>query len=569
MSAGTFTGLRSKRLSEFSTLPSNMLDLVLASLFLNVLSLAMPLSLLQVYDRIVPNNSDGTLVLLVVGIAAALLLEGILRMARSTVTGWVGARFEHIAGCSALERLLASDIKDYARDGAGVHLERINALGTVKEFYAGQAVLAIFDLPFVLVYLALVGFLGGSLVIVPIFLLAAFAVSAVLLGRRLRGSLKERMVADERRFGFIIEVLGGIHTVKSMAMEAQMLRRYERLQETCASNNYSVALHNASALGLGAFFAQVTVIAVVAFGAMIVIDQRLTVGGLAACTMLAGRAMQPLMRAIGIWTRLQTIRLASERLRQIFAMRPEAPPGLPPLPDIQGAVEVENVSLRYSDKGPDVLRNITLHLEPGECVGIAGGNSSGKSSLLGVLVGVLAPTEGRVLVDGNDIRSFDRSTFKHSVAYMPQNGELFQGTLLDNITMFDPSLHDEAVRAARSLGLDDVVASMPFGYETRIGDSAMDTLPRGIKQRIAIARALIYHPRIVLFDEANTAIDRAGDDYLRVALERLKGVSTMVLVTHRPSLLRLADKVYDLQDGHLTERVRAPALAAGPRMVTP
>lgn len=560
MTTAPFSGLGAGRLSEFSTLPGNMLDLAMASLFLNVLSLAMPLSLLQVYDRIVPNNSDGTMILLVAGIVAALLLEAVMMMARATVTGWVGARFEHVAGCAALERLLNSDINDYARDGSGVHLERINALGTVKEFYAGQAILALLDLPFVVVYLGLVGMLGGWLVAIPISLLAAFALAAFVVGGRLRGSLKDRMVADERRFSFIIEVLGGIHTVKAMAMEAQMLRRYERLQETSAQNNYNVALHNASALGLGSFFAQLTVVTVVAFGSMIVIDQRMTVGGLAACTMLAGRAMQPLMRAVGIWTRLQTIRLARERLGQIFAMRPAAAPGLPPLPPVQGIVEIEHVSFRYAEKAPDVLKNITLYVGAGECVGIAGGNSSGKSSLLGVVVGVLNATEGRVLIDGYDIREFDRSSFKHSIAYMPQNGELFQGTLLDNIAMFDPTLHDEAISAARSLGLDDVVATMPFGYDTRIGDSAMDTLPRGIKQRVAIARALVYRPKIVLFDEANTAIDRAGDDYLRLALERLKGQCTMLLVTHRPSLLKLADKVYDLQAGTLTERPSTPAL---------
>ena len=312
---------RTARLSAFSALPGNMFDLAVSSLFLNILGLALPLSLLQVYDRIIPNSSSGTLTLLVAGTGVAVILENLLRLARSSVTAWIGARFEHMAGCAAMERLLTSDIKHYEREGAGVHLERINALPVVREFYAGQAVLVLLDLPFVILYLAGVGFLGGSLVVVPIVVLAAFAFAAFVLGNQLRNALKDRVIADERRFNFIIEALGGIHTIKSMAMEAQMLRRYERLQETCAKGDYQVTLHSASALGMSAFLAQLCTVAVVAIGALFVTSAQMTTGGLAACTMLAGRALQPLMRAIGVWTRLQTIRLARERMRQIFAIR--------------------------------------------------------------------------------------------------------------------------------------------------------------------------------------------------------------------------------------------------------
>ena len=206
---------RTARLSAFSALPGNMFDLEVSSLFLNILGLALPLSLLQVYDRIIPNSSSGTLALLVAGTGVAVILENLLRLARSSVTAWIGARFEHMAGCAAMERLLTSDIKHYEREGAGVHLERINALPVVREFYAGQAVLVLLDLPFVILYLAGVGFLGGSLVVVPIVVLAAFAFAAFVLGNQLRNALKDRVIADERRFNFIIETLGGGASIPS------------------------------------------------------------------------------------------------------------------------------------------------------------------------------------------------------------------------------------------------------------------------------------------------------------------------------------------------------------------
>lgn len=534
-----------------------MVDLTVASLFLNVLALALPVSLLQVYDRILPNKSQGTLFLLVVGVLVALLFEGVMRIGRSYITGWIGARFEHMAGCAALDRLLTTSLNDFEREGSGVHLERFNALATVKDFYAGQAVLTLLDLPFVVLYLALIALLGGWLVLVPTVLLIAFALSAAWIGQKLRNAVKNRMTADDRRFNFIIEVLGGIHSIKAMAMEAQMLRRYERLQESCAEGDYIVAQHSASAMGLSSFFSQLTMIAVAAAGATVVINGEMTNGGLAACTLLAGRAMQPLQRALGIWTRFQTIRIARERLSEIFRLQPEAVPGLPALPPLEGALELRNVSFRFKPDQPDVLKSVSLEIKPGECIGIAGGNGSGKSTLLAMMLGALRPTEGTVLADGNDLSQFEPDSVRRQIAYLPQQGTLFQGTILENITMFQPELSDAAIEAAATLGLDEVVATMALGYDTRVGDGAHDSMPRGIKQRIAVARALVHSPRIVLFDEANTAVDMAGDRFLSQCLENLKGKVTLVLVTHRPSMLKMADRAFNLEQGVLTPRIDA------------
>ncbi|HTH17633.1 MAG TPA: ATP-binding cassette domain-containing protein [Magnetospirillum sp.] len=554
------------RLSSLSTLKANLFDLVSASLFLNILGLAMPMSLLQVYDRILPNKSTGTMVLLLLGVLGALVLETILNFGRSWVTGWVGARFEHRAGCEALRRLVMTGINHFEKEGSGVHLERMNSLGTVREFYAGQALLTILDLPFALLYLALVWMMGGPLVLVPIFLLGAFAFAAMRVGNSLRAAIHNRMTADDRRFNFIIEVLGGIHSVKAMSMEAQMVRRYERLQESCAEGYHNVALKSASALGVSSFFAQMTTIAVAAFGSVIVIDGNMTTGGLAACSLLAGRAMAPLQKALGVWTRFQTFMLARERLKGVFELPPEAPPGLPKMEDLRGRLELENVSFRFNAKGPDIISEASISVGEGECVAILGGNGSGKTTLLTLMHGALQPTAGRVLIDGEDVTHYEPQSIREKIAYLPQSGVLFQGTILQNITMFRPALEDIAVETAALLGLDEVVSTMPMGFDTNVGDGAYDSLPRGIKQRIAIARALVNNPRIVLFDEANTAVDGAGDNFLRVWLERAKGKRTLVLVTHRPSLVKLADRVYDLENGRLVlrggEQEPPPVLAA-------
>lgn len=543
------------KLGKSSKIPFGMFDMLMASLFINLLSLAMPLSLLQIYDRILPNSSFNTLAMLIGGIAIALLLEAALRVGRSYLSGWVGARFEHMAGCAAIERVLSTSVNDFEKEGSGVHLERIGSLGTLKEFYAGQAIMTLFDLPFAFIFLMLISYLAGSLVFVPIVIIALFAISAMRVGTSLRGALAERMQADERRFNFIIEVLSGIHTLKSMAMETQMLRRYERLQEACAKTDYEVTRHSSTAMGLGALFSQITMFCVVGFGSTFVIDGQLTVGGLAACTMLSGRAMQPLQRAVGIWARFQSIQLARGKLREIFELQPETEGNLPALGnEYSGRIELRDVALQFQDDQPPLFSNVNLRVEPGEIIGISGGNASGKSSLLYIIMGAMRASEGQVLIGGQDLNELDPSSVRRKIAYLPQHGVLFNGTILENLTMFKPELEEKALRMARLLGLDDAVARMPLGYDTHVGNGAYDSLPRGIKQRVAIARALMTDPVVLLFDEANAAMDSAGDRVLTEFLEQARGKRTLILVSHRPSLLRMADKVYDLNDGELVKR---------------
>jgi ATP-binding cassette, subfamily C, bacterial LapB len=557
-------------LASLSTLRANIFDLAGSSLFLNILGLALPMSLLQVYDRILPNKSTGTMVLLLSSVLVALLLESVLSYCRSWVTGWVGAKFEHKAGCTGFERLLTTSLTAFENDGSGIHLERMNSLGTVRDFYGGQAVLTMLDLPFAALYLSLVAIMGGWLVLVPITLLLAFALTAGKIGIRLRTAIEHRMVADDRRFNFLIEVLGGIHSVKAMSMEAQMARRYERLQESCAHSNYEVALESANALGVSSFFSQATMVAVAACGALIVIDGNMTTGGLAACSMLSGRAMAPLQKALGVWTRFQTFLLSRKRIEELFALPAEAAPDAPKMPEIKGRMTMEQVSFRYSDKMPWIIQDADIDIGEGECVAICGGNGSGKSTLLALMQGALKPSTGNIRVDGQEISSFDPQTVREQIAYLPQQGVLFQGTIVENMTLFRPNLDEVAVEMAGLLGLDEVVASMAYGFDTPVGDGAYDSLPRGIKQRIAIARALVNNPRCVLFDEANTAIDTAGDNYLRVWLERARGKRTLVLVTHRPSLVKLADRVYDLVGGRLKLRgARPPASSGAPTVMLP
>ena len=544
-------------LGPVAFMPGGVFDMAAASVFIGILGLALPLSLLRVFDHVIPERDDGALVWLIVGIGSALMLEALLRVGRSYVGGWMGARFEHMTSCNALDRLLHANIIDFEKLGAGAYMERLNALGALRKFYAGPAANAIFDLPFVVFYLGIIAYLAGPLVLVPVILIVLFIAAGWVWGR-LEKVLEGRMDADDRRLGFIIEVLGGIHTVKGFGMEEQMQRRYERLQETSAEADYRLARHQGSMQSLGAFFSLLVVFSIAGFGAFQVIDGTLTVGGLLASIVLAGRAVQPLETAAGLWTRFQAARLARERLSVIFDMAVEKPTALLELPTIEGALDFKDLSFSYG-KGKDgedlplIFQNVTLRIEPGQTIGIVGPSASGKTTLLYLMMGVLTPSHGTARIDGYDLRECDPANVRHQIAYLPQEAVMFNGTILENLTMFRDDLANDAQDIGKLLGLDNVVATLPQGYDTIIGEGAEDKIPRGTRQRIAIARALVDKPRVLLFDEANSFIDGAGDALLNDLLKRLKGRVTLILVTQRPSMLRLADRVFEIRGDTLFE----------------
>ncbi|MCC4239120.1 peptidase domain-containing ABC transporter [Thalassospira povalilytica] len=540
LNIGTLSHLRTGRFS-----------LLIAALVINLLSLALPITLLQVYDRVLPHNSIPTLTLLILGVLGALLIEAVLRLGRAYISSLSAAKFEHESSQKAVGHLLSASLIDYDKTAPGLHLQRLNSLNLLRDFYSGQAIGAIVDLPFVVLFLALIAVIGGVLVAVPVGILLAFFLAAMILGHQLRAALDKRSQSDERRYNFIIETLTGIHTIKSMAMENLMVRRHEQLQEQCSGDDLIAARSAHAAVNASATFSMLTMVMVAAIGSVLVINGDLTVGGLAACTMLSGRSIQPLQRAMSLWTQFQNIRVARQRVNELFEIKPEDSAVTAEMPLLEGKIELRNLGFSHAD-GKKIFDRLDLVVEPGDSVAITGDNGTGKTTLLWLLMGALRPDSGDILLDGKNPSDYTAESTRRQIAYLPQHGVMFKGTILENITGFRKEIGvDRVVEIARRLGLDDIVMRMPEGYDTEVGGQASETLPRGVKQRIAVARALIDYPRIVLFDEANSSLDMAGDNIMASLMLELKKHCTLVMVSHRPSLIALANKQYRIVDHHL------------------
>lgn len=530
----------------------NGFNLIISSLVINILSLALPLLLLQIYDRIIVNQSTSTLHVLMAGVGIALVMEAVLRITRSYVTGWEAAYYEHTQTCRAVKHLLDSDTTAFERTAPSLHLQRLLSINKLGDFYGGQGLISLVDVPFVVIFMALIAYLGGWLVMVPVVLLVTFIFSALYIGKRLKGSLEERIETNNRKLDFIIEVITGIHTVKSMAMEPQMMRRFDRLQKEVTENSYQVAQDGMWLTNLGSVFAQVAIVMMVICGSVLVMDDKLSLGSLAACTLLIGRIMQPVQRALGVWTRFQEFSVARQQAEDIFTVPTHSRLSAVGLPMPRGEIFLNEVSFRYEPNVP-LLQDVTLDIKPGSAIAIIGDKGEGKTTLLQLIMGNIVPDKGSVRIDGINPSSYNPTDLAGFIGYMPQRGGFFRGTVLENLTGFrdDKSTVAYAKEVARELGIDKIVAALPKGYDTYLTDGPADPISPGMKQRIALGRALVDHPGIILFDDADRALDKEGYNLVFKLIGKLKGRSTLIIVSQDQNLQSFADHFYTLKEGYL------------------
>ncbi|MFC3127679.1 ATP-binding cassette domain-containing protein [Pseudoroseomonas globiformis] len=527
-----------------------LLPVLEATLLITVLALALPVALLQVYDRILPNHAVGTLLVLAAAVALSVLLEAFLRHLRGRILARMAAASEAEAHRLAMQRLLNAPLAALEAHGNGYYAERLSAIGTLREAWSGPALQAMLDLPFALLYLAGMWYLAGPLVLVPLALLAGVAALALLTGRRVRRAAHDLALSEERRFNFLFDTLHGIHGMKLLGAEPLLERRYERLQNGTAQMRHALGRVTSAGQEGGLLLSQLATVAVAAFGCHMVLNGQISVGGLGACTMLVGRTMQPLLGGIALWSRLQSLAEARRRVAEIDALPQERRPDLPVLEVSAGSVRLNGVALRSAGQSVMLFDDLNFEARPGEIIGITGANGSGRSTLLRLVAGEVRPDRGEVFIDHQDLARVDAMPARRDVALVPPDPALVRGTLLQNLTLHQPHREAAALRIGAELGLDHVASALPGGWHTPVGIAATP-LPRGAAQRIGVVRALIEQPRILLLDDITTQIDADGDARLARLLSSLRGNVTVVIVTHRRSTLGIADRVLTIRDGRL------------------
>ncbi|MBT6095748.1 MAG: ATP-binding cassette domain-containing protein [Rhodospirillaceae bacterium] len=530
-------------------------DVMLASFAINLLSLALPLVILQVYDRIIPNESTETFLFLCLGLVVVIFIDGFLRSLRSQIITWAAARFEHAVSTRAVRALLGAEIVSFERSPAGTHMDRIGAVEMLRDFHSGQGLVNVTDLPFAVVFLALIYLIGGDLVWAPLAVVGIAAVFAIVLGIRLDRAVRRRNDLDDKRHNFVFQVLNGIHSVKGLGMEAQMSRRYQSFHAPLAAAVRDTNYLSSLGQSVGAVLGSMAMVSVAAAGSIMVIDDEISGGSLIACMLLAGRAIQPLIRMVSFWVQTRNLNLAQERLDFINQMDQEKAGGdLSDLPDFSGQIELDNVTVYRGDPDVPVLSNVNLTINAGEIVAVTGKSGGGKAAFLELFAGLLQPGEGTMLYDGTDTRNIDFRKLRKRIGYVRQFAVLFRGTLVDNMTMFEGADHlAAALETGHSLGLDETIAKMPKGMKTRAGDTASEGLAGSIQQVIALVRALSRKPVLLLFDEANSALDFDADKKLQDLIEKKRGQMTMVMVTDRPSMIAQADRVLDINKSQVHE----------------
>jgi len=546
--------------AEFVREPSVPIAVKFASFSVNLLALALPLSIMQVYDRVIPNHSLATLAYLFLGLTFAIGIDYVLKISRSTLLSWHATQFAEKVENEGVSRFLRAPNGAFERDAAAVNVSRYAAAAALADYHSGQARLVAIDLPFVAIALIVLTIVGGTMVLVPAILFFIFAALAIGRARKFRKILDSRTAQDNRKYDFIAEVLGGIHTVKGMAMEPQMQRRFERLQQAVAETTMASILTGQANQTSAMLYGSISQLIVVAIGGSQVINDHLTMGALACCTMLSGQILQPLLRAISLWTERENVDHRRAEVRLLLDLPSVEPaPALADFSIVVGDIQFDNVTFKYDTAVDPVLGVLDLSIKVGTITGVKGIDGSGRTTLLKLIRGDIEPTSGRVTIGGVSTMEPNFQAIRPCIAYVGAAPVMFSGTIMENLTVFSPAKRDFARKMSQLLGLETTINLLPDGYETELGRGIGDDLPMSIAQQVNIVRALTNRPRVLALDEANMVLDGVAEPALIRALETLRGHLTVIVVTHRPSLLALCDRLILVEDGHATWSVPAPS----------
>lgn len=533
-----------------------------ASAIINLLALALPLTVLQVYDRVLPNAAFETLTVLLLLLAGAILIDAILKYLRSKVVNWSAASFTHTLNIRGLAAMLASRPSAFSKTTSSEHLERLNSISGLGNHVSSQSRTVIVDILFIPVFSAVILLVGGWLFASVVILFGVFGYLALRGTQSLNELIDKREVLDARKQDFIIEVLQSIHTVKANAMEPLMMRRFESMQSSASMLTKQMIKLTGFTQTYQAAYASLSTVTIVSVGGYLALNGRLTLGALACCMLLSSQLLQPLMKSLTSWNEIKLAQHRRARVKDIFSECTDPVPPKPHFPRRFKPKEVmlKDVTIQY-EGAPPLFERLNLQIDAGSFVAIKGEDGSGRSTLLRAFLNDAPVTKGEIIFSDDFAGAKSKTLARRSVRYVGQKPVIFRGTILENLTLFGAVPTKVALSASKFMGLDDEIVRMPLGYDTMLKNNIATDIPAPIAQRLTLTRALAMRPSVLILDEANTLLDLAGEQHFIEALQKLRGKVTVIIASHRPSLIRLADQVYEVLDNSLIQM--APSSAQG------
>jgi len=530
-------------------------DVLIASFFLQVFALVSPLFFQVVIDKVLVHRTETTLDVLVIGLVSIALFEAIMGGLRTYLFAHTTNRVDVELGARLFRHLLALPLAYFQARRVGDSVARVRELENIRSFITSSALTLVIDLVFTVVFLAVMFVYSPALTAIVIAAFPFYIAISALATPIFRKRLDEKFQRGAENQAFLVESVTGVETLKSMALEPHMQRRWEEQLAGYVSASFRVlSLGNVATESVQLINKIVTAL-LLFFGARYVMDGSLTVGELVAFNMLAGRVSTPVLRLAQIWQDFHQTRISVERLGDILNTQPEPlfAPGRAALPALKGDIAFEHVTFRYRVDGPEVLAGISFTIPAGQIVGIVGPSGSGKSTLAKLIQRLYVPESGRVHVDGVDLALADPAWLRRQTAIVLQENILFNRSVRDNIALAEPAALMEAVIAAAKLsGAHDFILQLPEGYDSIIGERGA-TLSGGQRQRIAMARALMPNPRILIFDEATSALDYESERVIQANMADIARGRTVIIIAHRLSTVRHAHRILTIDKGRLVE----------------
>lgn len=527
-------------------------DVLLGSFLINLFALVSPLFIMNVYDRVVPNNATETLWVLAIGVTIVMVFDFIVKSLRGYFIDIAGKKIDVTLSALIYEKVMG--LKMHVRPASvGAFANNLRAFEGIRDFITSATISTLVDLPFVILFLIVIAWIGGPLVFVPLAGIPIIILYSMFIQNSLKEAVDHTFRGSSQKNAMLIESLTAMETIKTLGAEGTMQRKWESAVGYISTWSLRARLLSSSSVNLATLVQQMAMVGIVVYGVYLIGAGDLTTGGLIACVMLTGRALAPTGQLANLATQYHQSKAGLSSLDEVMKLPVERPLEKKFIhrPHFEGAVTLQDVSFSYPDCEDKSLNNISFTIKKGEHVALIGRIGSGKTTIEKLLMGLYDPQEGAIRIDGIDSRQIDPIDLRRNIGYVPQDITLFYGSVRDNIVYAMPNADDDAVlRAARIAGVTDFVDRHPMGFDMPVGERG-EGLSGGQRQAVAIARALLLNPSILLLDEPSNSMDNTTEEQLKQRLVEVIKDRTLILVTHRASLLSFVNRLIVLDNGRL------------------